>query len=218
MPLFTLWHLPVQDFVWVLSSQVKYSWMGLHAFTGNGNLPPLENALWIINRLKINSLFGKSVFFRTDSTIKHGCVCYTKSMRLHHGVLHEAMYFFFQLLTPTHYIKIAGMERSLCSLEHRDCNSSQSCCSPCRKEASSLSAPALPPTQGPEASIPRGLSHPWELGRLRSCGTHTWGIGKVLSYLPPHHKLAPMGGQVGWPGVTAYSWQIPCAAKPRGTM
>lgn len=172
--------------------------MGLHAFTGNGNLPPLENALSIINCLKINSLFGKSVFFRTDSTIKHGCVCYTKSMRLHHRVLHEAVYFFFQLLTPPHYIKIAGMEWSMCLHEHKDCNSSQSCCSPCRKETFSLSAPALPPTQGPVASSQHGLSHPWELGRLPSCGTHTWDSGTVLS-LPSSPSQAGSHGRAAQP-------------------
>lgn len=176
--------------------------MGLHAFTGNGNLPPLENALSIINCLKINSLFGKSVFFRTDSTIKHGCVCYTKSMRLHHRVLHEAVYFFFQLLTPPHYIKIAGMEWSLCSLEHRDCNSSQSCCSPCRKETFSLSAPALPPTQGPAASSPYGLSHPWELGRLPSCGDPHMGQwqGALPTFLPITSWLPWEGSPAKWAG------------------
>lgn len=129
---------------------------------------------------------------------KHGHVCYSKSMRLHHRALHEAMYFFFQLLTPPHYIKIAGMEWSLCSLERRDCNSSQSCCSPCRKEAFSLSAPALPPTRSPVASSPHGLSHPWELGGLPSCRTHAWEGAGVLS-LPPSSSQAGSHGKAAQP-------------------
>lgn len=123
-------------------------------------------------------------------------------MRLHHRVLHEAVYFFFQLLTPPHYIKIAGMERSLCSLEHRDCNSSQSCCSPCRKEAFSLSAPALPPTQGPAASSPRGFVSPMGAGKAPQLWDPHMGQwhGALPTFLPITSWLPWEGSPAKWAG------------------